>query len=296
MAVYQRNYAPNTGELTNRKRRFLILPKYAYQDIFRSKAFLTFFVACFVWPAILMLFTYISYNSNFLKMIATMTGTSPEPGSIFGFTYNGNFFLAAFMVPQYVMGFFLSFIVGPALISSDIRNNGLPLYLSRPFSRADYILGKFSVLAILLSMITWVPGLLIYGLNGYLAGNGWIFKNMKIAVGIFFGSWISIVLLSLISLALSAYMKWKPLARLGLFGVFMIAGALGSLINVILRTQWGTLLNIGELLRIVWTDMFGGTRFYEFPVWLAWFSLIAFCLFFLALLVRKIKAYEVVSS
>ena len=296
MAVYERNYAPYTGELTNRKSRFLILPKYAYQEIFASKAFLTFFVTCFVWPVILMLFTYISYNANFLKMISMMTQTNAEPGSLFGFAYNGNFFLAAFMVPQYFMAFFMSFIVGPALISGDIRNNGLPLYLSRPFRRADYILGKFSVLAILLSLITWVPGLMIYGLNGYLAGNGWIFKNLKIAVAIFFGSWISIILLSLISLALSAYMKWKPLARLGLFGVFLIAGALGSLINLIVGTQWGTLLNVGELLRIVWTDMFGATRFYDFPVWLAWLALISFCFFFLALLVRKIKAYEVVSS
>ena len=296
MAVYERNYAPYTGELTNRKSRFLVLPKYAYQEIFASKAFLTFFVACFIWPAILMLFTYISYNANFLKMISMLTQTNAEPGALFGFSYNGNFFLAAFMVPQYFMAFFLSFIVGPALISGDIRNNGLPLYLSRPFRRADYILGKFSVLAILLSLITWVPGLMIYCLNGYLAGGGWIFKNLRIAVAIFFGSWISIILLSLISLALSAYMKWKPLARLGLFGVFLIAGALGSLINLIVGTQWGTLLNVGELLRIVWTDMFGATRFYDFPVGLAWFALISFCLFFLALLVRKIKAYEVVSS
>jgi hypothetical protein len=41
--------------------------------------------------------------------------------------------------------------------------------------------------------------------------------------------------------------------------------------------------------------MFGATRFYDFPVGLAWFALISFCLFFLALLVRKIKAYEVIS-
>ena len=277
MAVYERNYAPYTGALTNRKTRFLVLPKYAYQEIFASKAFLTFFVACFVWPAILMLFTYISYNSNFLKMIATMTGTSPEPGALFNFSYNGNFFLVAYMVPQFWMSFFLAFIVGPALISTDLRNNGLPLYLSRPFRRSDYILGKFSVLAILLSLVTWVPGLMIYGLNGYLAGDGWIFKNLRLAAAIFLGSWISILLLSLISLALSAYMKWKPLARLGLFGVFLIAGALGGLINVILRTEWGNVLNLGQLLGVVWADMFDATRFGNFPVWAAWVSLIAFC-------------------
>jgi ABC-2 type transport system permease protein len=296
MAVYERNYAPYGGTVTPPRSRFLVLPKYAYQEIFGSKAFLTFFIACFIWPVLLMLFTYISYNSTFLKMIATMTGTSPAAGSIFGFSYNGNFFMLAFMVPQFWMSFFLAFIVGPALISADLRNNGLPLYLSRPFRRADYILGKFAVLAILLSLITWVPGLLLYALHGYLAGDGWLFKNLQIAMGIFLGSWISILLLSLISLALSAYMKWKPLARLGLFGVFLVLGAMGGMINLILRTHWGTALNLGELLTVVWTGMFGATRFDPFPVWAAWVSLIAFCLFFLGLLVRKVKAYEVVSS
>jgi ABC-2 type transport system permease protein len=200
------------------------------------------------------------------------------------------------MVPQFWMSFFLAFIVGPALISADIRNNGLPMYLSRPFRRADYILGKFSVLAILLSLITWVPGLMIYGLHGYLAGDGWFFKNLNLAAGVFFGSWISIVLLSLISLSLSAHMKWKPLARLGLFGVFLVAGALGGVINGILHTEWGTLLNLGQLLVVVWSDMLGATRFETFPAWAAWGSLIASSAFFLGLLARKVRAYEVVRS
>ena len=47
-------------------------------------------------------------------------------------------------------------------MSPDLRNNGLPLYLSRPFSRTEYVLGKMSVLLILLSAITWVPGLLLF--------------------------------------------------------------------------------------------------------------------------------------
>ena len=58
-------------------------------------------------------------------------------------------------------------------ICNDLDNNALPLYLVRPFSRVDYILGKFSVLAILLSGVTWVPALLLYGLQVYYAPEGW---------------------------------------------------------------------------------------------------------------------------
>ena len=51
MAVYERSYQAFTGPWTERRTRFLIIPKYAYQDIFQSKGFITFLVVCFIWPA-----------------------------------------------------------------------------------------------------------------------------------------------------------------------------------------------------------------------------------------------------
>ena len=50
-------------------------------------------------------------------------------------------------------------LVGPVLVSPDLVNNALPLYFSRPFSRAEYVLGKVSVLALLLSLVGGVMGL-----------------------------------------------------------------------------------------------------------------------------------------
>src|SRR5258707_13066390 len=51
---------------------------------------------------------------------------------------------------------------GPPLVSRDLRNNALPLYLCRPFTRTEDVLGKMSVLLILLSAITWIPQLLLF--------------------------------------------------------------------------------------------------------------------------------------
>ena len=55
---------------------------------------------------------------------------------------------------QSTLAFFIAAFAGPGLISPDLTNGALPLYLSRPFSRAEYTLGKFSVLALLISAIT----------------------------------------------------------------------------------------------------------------------------------------------
>ena len=98
----------------------------------------------------------------------------------------------------------VSLIVGPALISADLRNNGLPLYLARPFSRTEYILGKSAVLIILLSAVTWIPGMFLFLFQSYMAGFEWFGEHYRIGFAILLSSWIWIVVLCLLSLSLSA--------------------------------------------------------------------------------------------
>ena len=54
-----------------------------------------------------------------------------------------HFFLMAEM--WFIM--ILVLLVGPSLISQDLRFNALPLYFSRPVRRIDYFIGKLGVIA-----------------------------------------------------------------------------------------------------------------------------------------------------
>jgi ABC-2 type transport system permease protein len=289
VAVYDHAYRAYTGPLTPERSRFGILPRYAYQEILSRKLFIGFLVLCGVVPAGLAILIYLPHNSTFLETFTQQLGAAG-----FGIKYDARFFFRWFMVPQSTLCFVMTFLIGPALISADLRNNAMPLYLSRPFSRWDYILGKATILTCLLSLITWVPGLLLFALQAYLEGTGWLEENWRIAVAIFLSSWIYIAVLCLISLAISAYVKWKPLARLGLFGVFMVSGGLAGILNFALRTHWGSVLNVSDMIRIVWTSLFGIESWGRTPVWAAWASLIALCLLSILLLARRIRAYEVV--
>lgn len=56
----------------------------------------------------------------------------------------------------------LVLLVGPDLISQDLRFNAMPLYLSRPMRRFDYFAGKLGVIVTFLSTVTVVPVLLAY--------------------------------------------------------------------------------------------------------------------------------------
>ena len=289
MAVYERTYRPYTGILTPEWSRFLVLPNYAFREVIQKKLLLAFFVSCFVWPLILAILIYLPHNSSFLKLFSQQTGAAG-----LGISFNASFFLRAFMVPQGIMSFLMAFFVGPALIAGDLNNNALPLYLARPFSRWEYIAGKSLVLMGLLSLITWIPGLLLFLLQAYLAGDGWLMDNLRIGAAIFFASWIFIMLLCLVSLSISAYVKWKPLARLGLFGVFVVAGGLSGVLNFTLRTDWGSLINLADMMRVVWSNLFGVSTWTDTPVWAAWAALLGACGICVLLLRRKIRAYEIV--
>jgi ABC-2 type transport system permease protein len=59
----------------------------------------------------------------------------------------------------------LVLLVGPGLISQDLRFNALPLYFSRPLRRGDYFMGKLGVIAWFLGMVVIVPSLIAYALG-----------------------------------------------------------------------------------------------------------------------------------
>lgn len=59
----------------------------------------------------------------------------------------------------------LVLLVGPNLISQDLRYNSLPLYFSRPLRRTDYFLGKLGVIAALLGAVIIVPSCVAYVLG-----------------------------------------------------------------------------------------------------------------------------------
>nr|MDQ3821539.1 hypothetical protein [Acidobacteriota bacterium] len=217
MAVYEHTYKQYAGELTPRWSRFLILPRHSYRSIFQSKFFIAYFVMCFIYPLVASILVYLRHNGEAMAiMVLSIRKLVVIDANFFQF----------FMLYQGGAAFFLTLFIGSQLVSSDLTNNALPLYLCRPFSRAEYVIGKMSVLLILLSLITWIPILLVFFFQSYLEGWGWFVENIRLAVAVFVGSWILILLLALLSLAVSSWVKWRIAASAALIGIFFIPAAL----------------------------------------------------------------------
>jgi ABC-type transport system involved in multi-copper enzyme maturation permease subunit len=67
-----------------------------------------------------------------------------------------------FFQAELLCSLFLVMIVGPNLVSRDLRFNALPLYLSRPVRRIDYFFGKLGVIGFFLAATVIVPAVGAY--------------------------------------------------------------------------------------------------------------------------------------
>jgi ABC-2 type transport system permease protein len=297
MAVYKRTYARYSGPLTNERWRFAILPRYALKSVFAMRFSTAALLLALVPHLIALVIIYLRNNIDALLSL----DIRPAGGALAFVSVDGNFFLVVFTVETFVSFFIVAFL-GPGLISPDLANNAMPLYLSRPFTRAEYVMGKLSVLLVLTSAITWIPGVLLFGIQSILAGSSWFWDNLFILSGILVGSWIWILTISLIALALSAWVKWRPIATAALFGIFFVAAGFGTVSNAILQMRWGTLVNLASAMRMVWRwlllreDMYriATFPFGSVPAWTGLVSLAAVCVLALILLAWRIRPTEVV--
>ena len=308
MAVYEHLYGAYEGEQLSAWSRFLVIPRYSLREVFKSKVFTAIFILCFIYPLVAAILVYLHHNANALALLQiNVRELLPIDASFF----------QTFLQVQGAFAFILTVLVAPPLISRDLANNALPLYLCRPLSRTEYVLGKMTVIVFLLSLITWIPGLLIFLFQASLAGFAWLLANLWMVWAIFFGSIAWIILLSLIALAISALVKWRVVASGAMLGLFFVPSAFGEIVNNLFLTRAGHLISIWATMNSIWRGLFGlferqtgrvtGTvsnpiydrQFFDIallepPLWASWLVVALICAVCVWLLARKVRAYEVI--
>lgn len=302
MAVYEQTYKRYAGTLTPEWSRFLIIPRHAFRAVFKSKLFTAFFVICFLPLLVEAILIYLHHNINALALMKLDVREVVPIDA---------YFFQTFVAIQGGFAFFVALLVGPPLVARDLRNNALPLYLCRPFSRTEYVIGKMSVILILLSAMTWVPQLLLFLFQSYLEGFAWFRTNLWMASAIILGGLVWALLLALITQTISALVKWRVVASGALLAVFFIPSVFGEFIDLVFLTHWGHIISLAALMRNVTAGLFGTfdrvaetigvednvvrqITVLEPPLWCSWAVLFLICAVCLALLSWRVKAYEVV--
>lgn len=286
MAVYKRTYKGYAGALTPEWSRLFVIPRFAWSGLLRQRFIIVFYALCFFYPVGCAVAIYLNNNLSFLGQYMP----APKNGL---FEVDGRFFLIYTNV-QGALSFLLTAFIGPGLVSPDLANGALPLYFCRPFSRFEYVAGKMTVLAGMLSNITWIPGLLLFGLQAGVAEGGWLSKNLWLAGSIFLSSMIWIALTSFLALALSAWVRWRVVAGALMLVVFFLLAGMAQAINAMMRTDKGYWLDPATNLERVSMALFGLTTPDEITFAESITCLVAVAAFCVWLLAKKVRAYEVV--
>lgn len=285
MAVYERTWRRYDGPLTATSWRWLVITRDALKDAFASRFFLFCYFVALLPTVIALVAVYVSNNLGLLEQFG-VTKDVVDPLMLD--------FLRALFLRQAIPTFFLALIIAPNLVIPDLSDNALPLYLCRPIDRRDYVLGKLAVMMILLSPVTWIGSTLVFVVQSIYAGDGWWLQNFRIELGHLVGHITWIIVISLMSLAIAAWVRFKFLARAILLAMLAILSTFHGILIVAIDTSWGALFDIVSLIGVVVVHLFNPNAELLIPVWCAWTMLVLISLLSLFLLVRKIKAHEVI--
>lgn len=106
---------------------------------------------------------------------------------------------------QLLLGGLVAAIVGPSLISNDIRAKAFLIYFARPISAVDYVIGKAGVLLAMLASVTLIPSLLLYALSILFSPSiDTLLQTLPIALTVTLASVCTIVPVTLLALTISS--------------------------------------------------------------------------------------------
>jgi ABC-2 type transport system permease protein len=234
--------------MTGRWTRFVVLPRFSWRRLFQQRLVVLLTVIAMIWPLLCAGFIYLTNHAELLK------GFDKEFREFI--EVNGQFFLIYKNV-QSVFAIFLAALAGPGLIAPDLANNALPLYFCRPITRFGYALARLVVLVGMLSIITWIPGLVLFGMQTGMAGGAWFRANWTMLFGMVAGFVLWVLLVSMVALAGSAWVKWRVIAGALVLAFFFILAGLSAMVNGVFRVTWGHALNPAWAVYRLWCAMLG---------------------------------------
>lgn len=204
---------------------------------------------------------------------------------------------ADFMFAQASICALLLAFAGSTLIGSDYRQGGIIFFLSRRIGRWQYIVGKLLTIAAVVTIVTTLPALVLYIEYGTLSNSlQYFLDNPRVLAGILGYGAVLAVVQSLMIFAIAAWVpRTVPLVMTWL-GLFVLLKGLADAMRAIDGNRYWLLLGFWDDMHRLGRWCFGSldeTRIPTAGYCLAVLSTL--CVISLILIVRRVRAIEVVS-
>jgi ABC-2 type transport system permease protein len=279
--IYEQTYRRYEARAPLRKVRFWPITREALRLVLSKRAFL--FLLIGAWAPVLFWVIRIYIVTQFPEVGRAL----PADARLFG----------QFLRVQTTFTLFLSIFGGAGLIANDLRTGAILVYLSRPLTRRDYVLGKLGVLMALNASVTLLPGLLLYAVALALAPDQFLKWDLAwVGPAVVLYSLLICVATSLVALAVSSLSRSARVAGLGFFG--LVIGL--DLVRAILRSLYPrpetALVSFQGNLHAVGNALFGlKERAFTLPWPYPAAVLLLACLASLAILRSRVRAVEIVT-
>jgi ABC-2 type transport system permease protein len=201
-----------------------------------------------------------------------------------------------FLDQQGTFVFFVTIWVGAGLIANDRRANALQLYLSKPMTRAEYILGKFAILFVFLALVTWAPAMCLLLVQTIFAGSfTFVRNNLYLLPAITLFSLAQVLLASTPMLALSSLSRSSRFVAVMYAGLIFFTAALFQAIRGITGKSAFAWMSPTDLLEQLGDVIFRIEPRYDLPPAVAAGAVLVLIGGALFILDRRVRGVEIVT-
>jgi ABC-2 type transport system permease protein len=149
-----------------------------------------------------------------------------------------------FLDVELYLAMFLVLLVGPELISQDLRFNAMPLYFARPVRRLDYFVGKLGVIAVYLTAVMIIPVLLAFGLGVAFSLDPLVLRDTwRVLVGSLSYGAITVVSSGTLILAISSLSRNSRYVGAMWIALWFLSGIASSVLDQTIHRAWCPLLS-----------------------------------------------------
>ena len=191
---------------------------------------------------------------------------------------------------------FLVIIMQSGLIADDRRTNALQLYLSKPLTRVEYILGKLIPPLAFVLGVTLLPAVVLLILQIVFAGSlAFLSANLFLMPAIVLFSLVQALLSAFAIVALSSLSKSRRFVAIMYAGIVFFTAAVYQVLRLITNSRRWAVISPGEMLDVIANAIFRARGEPAVPVVVAVLTIAVIIGLSMLILERRIRAVEVVA-
>jgi ABC-2 type transport system permease protein len=278
--IHDQSYRRYTGDRRPVRSAWTVIAGAGLMTFLRRRAILGLLLAA--WIPFIVRASQLFLASNF-SQAATFLAPTPQ-------TFRD------FLGQQQIFVFLITVSIGAGLIANDRRANALQLYLSKPVTRAEYILGKMTVLAAFLLAITWLPAILLLVLQIAFSGSFTFLRaNSSLVASITLYCLLMTLVITFGMTALSSLSRSSRFVGILFAGVLIFSDAMFNALRFITGSTAISWVSIQASLDQVGDVIFRQAPRHQTPVAVSFIVLLAVVAISASVLERRVRGVEVVA-